>query len=132
MHDVIYCLKANLIEKAAASERSASSSRLSAMDLKTLINQDDLEKALKCYLCSENIPDFVYQVSRGTEKVQGFMSVVLRVKVSFADGNKAVSFIVKIPPMSEVHLQYARNSDFFSRESIFFNTALPLLLKNLR
>jgi Ecdysteroid kinase-like family len=110
-----------------------------AMELNTLISAADIESALQNYMCtadSKSSPTNInFTVSRATEKVQGFLSIILRAKVTYRgdDGKEnLVNFIVKRPPVSELQLQYTRGSDFSERESDFFNNAQPLLLENLR
>lgn len=108
-----------------------------SMELNALISAADIESALQNYLgadrknASSNIS---FTVTKATEKVQGFLSLILRVKVTYSDedGENNVSFIVKRTPVSELQLQYTSGSDFYARESDFFNIAQPLLLKNLR
>jgi hypothetical protein len=119
-----HCMRAN---------KTALSRRLT-MDQTALIEKQDLLKALKCYLGAESIPEFEYQVTKGTEKVQGFLSLVLRVRVSFESGSgiKDVSFVVKRLPIAEAQLRYTKGSDFYKRESDFFNIVQPILKKNFR
>jgi Ecdysteroid kinase-like family len=109
------------------------------MELNSLISAADIESALQNYICtadSKSSPTSInFTVSRATEKVQGFLSIILRAKVTYRgeDGEEnLVNFIVKRPPVSELQLQYTRGSDFYERESDFFNKAQPLLLENLR
>lgn len=110
------------------------------MELSALISAADIKSALQNYLSADSkslssTNNINFTVSKATEKVQGFLSVILRVKVTYSgeDGEENhVNFIVKRPPVAELQLQYTRGSDFYERESDFFNKAQPLLLQNLR
>ncbi|KAG8230742.1 hypothetical protein J437_LFUL011077 [Ladona fulva] len=78
-------------------------------------------------LCGE--PD----VTRATPGVQGFLSVVQRVKVHYRVGDKEGRkiLVLKRFPLSEMLVEFSRRSGIFVREGLFFDSVVPLMKKSV-
>ncbi|XP_059486483.1 uncharacterized oxidoreductase dhs-27-like [Neocloeon triangulifer] len=105
------------------------------MDPKSTLGTADIKSALQNFLNTKNDIVFDYEVTRGTEKLQGFLSLIRRAKVTYVDEDGAkgqVTFIVKMPPVSEFQSLYMEGSNFHQRECDYFNVVAPILEKNTR
>ncbi|CAB3373778.1 Hypothetical predicted protein [Cloeon dipterum] len=99
------------------------------------IEAADIQSALQNLLGTTKDVAFEYEVAKGTEKLQGFVSLIKRAVVTYEDGigeKKEVRLIVKMPPVSEHQLSYTKGSDFHQRECDFFNSAVPILERNFK
>ncbi|XP_046401570.1 uncharacterized protein LOC124167634 [Ischnura elegans] len=73
------------------------------------------------------------EVKRATAGVEGFLSLVLRVRASYKVGDdpeiRSKTMFVKCLPKDEFQLNIVKMTNVFVREGVFYDKALPLLNK---
>ncbi|XP_065335852.1 uncharacterized protein LOC135936813 isoform X1 [Cloeon dipterum] len=100
--------------------------------LREHVHPSDVVAAIKTICGPEaNLTD--YEVLKGTDSVQGFMSCILRVRATCTVGNdpkiKTAQFIVKRMPILEAQRTAAKDMRLFNQEIAFYTKCLPIMQK---
>lgn len=99
----------------------------------SLVSRSLLIESLKSYTAQEKSVELAgdAEVSMATPGVQGFLSIVLRVKVRYRiEGNENIlikTFVVKRFPQSEMLIEFSRRSGIFTREGTYFDGVVPIM-----
>ncbi|XP_046402219.1 uncharacterized protein LOC124168143 [Ischnura elegans] len=106
---------------------------MSAQDLSSSFDRGDLLKALRDLTGREDVElEDGIEVKRATKGVEGFLSLVLRVKTPYrlGDGTKRSAWIVvKCMPKMGAQQDMVKMIRAFPREGTFFEQVFPLLRK---
>ncbi|XP_046401384.1 uncharacterized protein LOC124167501 [Ischnura elegans] len=105
---------------------------MSADDLAKIVDREHLQRALVKLSGSDNVQlTRDIQVESGTTSFAGFLSVVLRVKVSFIIPDdpkpREKSLFVKCLPREKFQQDLVKELNVFHRESVYYGSVLPLL-----
>ncbi|XP_071447610.1 uncharacterized protein [Hetaerina americana] len=103
-------------------------------DLSSLVTREEVLKALRGVPGREDVHLLDdYTVERASSGVEGFTSIILRVKVSYRlpgyDQAKSHVFFVKTMPQFEYQRELMKTSRVFSKEWLVFSEVAPLMAK---
>ncbi|XP_071452069.1 uncharacterized protein [Hetaerina americana] len=99
--------------------------------LSSHVSREALVKSLESLTGRKDVELLDFQVQRASNAVEGFASLVLRVKVSYRlPGNDNIdshALIVKSLPQTEFQKNFVRTTDIFSREWLVLSRIAPMM-----
>lgn len=109
-------------------EISQSVAAIPKASLKEIVMTDYIRQSLDIVASSEGFRNYEIIFDHGSNIGDGFVGIILKVKIKENDSDKSLSVLAKIPPQNKARREMPGTMVTFEREVYLYNVLLPELI----